>query len=72
MLFRSSGRSRVAAVASGIALVASSAATRWGIFHAGLASAGDPKYTVVPQRQRAKERAQANGAGREPAKQGGA
>jgi len=28
------------------------AATRWGIFHAGLASAADPRYTVLPQRQR--------------------
>ena len=49
-------RSRVAAVLSGAALVAASAATRWGIFHAGLASAADPKYTVVPQRQRLTER----------------
>ena len=47
-----SGRSRVAAALSGVVLVAASAATRWGIFHAGLASAADPKYTVVPQRQR--------------------
>ena len=47
-----SGRSRVAAVLSGTALIAASAATRWGVFHAGLASAADPKYTVVPQRQR--------------------
>jgi formate-dependent nitrite reductase membrane component NrfD len=37
---------------SGAALLAASAATRWGIFHAGLASASDPKYTVVPQRAR--------------------
>ncbi len=58
-----SSRSRVAAVLSGVALVVGSAATRWGIFHAGMASAGDPKYTVVPQRQRLKDRAQANGAG---------
>ena len=57
-----SGRSRVAAVLSGATLLASSAATRWGIYHAGLASAGDPKYTVVPQRQRLKERAQPDGA----------
>jgi hypothetical protein len=57
-----SGRSRAAAVLSGAALLAASAATRWGIFEAGLASAGDPKYTVVPQRQRLKERAQADGA----------
>jgi hypothetical protein len=54
-----SGRSRVAAALSGAALLAASAATRWGIFEAGLASAGDPKYTVVPQRQRLKERAKA-------------
>jgi hypothetical protein len=65
-----SGRSRVAAALSGVALVAGSAATRWGIFHAGLASAGDPKYTVVPQRRRLKERAQANGAAGGPAADG--
>jgi formate-dependent nitrite reductase membrane component NrfD len=41
---------------SGAALVAASAATRWGIFHAGLASAADPKYTVVPQRERVNAR----------------
>jgi hypothetical protein len=56
-------RSRVASALSGAALIAASAATRWGIYHAGMASAGDPKYTVVPQRQRLKERAQAEDAG---------
>lgn len=45
-------RSRVAAVASGAALAAGSACTRFGIFEAGQASARDPKYTVVPQRER--------------------
>jgi len=45
-------RSRAAGALSGAALLAASAATRWGIFHAGLASANDPKYTVVPQRER--------------------
>jgi formate-dependent nitrite reductase membrane component NrfD len=45
-------RSRVAAVASGVALLAGSACTRFGIFEAGQASARDPKYTVVPQRER--------------------
>jgi hypothetical protein len=54
-------RSRVAAALSGAALMAASAATRWGIYHAGMASAADPKYTVVPQRQRLKDRAQADG-----------
>jgi formate-dependent nitrite reductase membrane component NrfD len=42
---------------SGAALVASSALLRWGVFHAGKASANDPKYTVVPQRQRLADKA---------------
>ncbi len=46
------GRSRTAAALSGAALVAGSVCTRFGIFEAGLASARDPKYTVVPQRER--------------------
>ena len=54
-----SGRSRTAAALSGAALLAASATTRWGIYHAGMASASDPKYTVVPQRQRLNERARA-------------
>jgi formate-dependent nitrite reductase membrane component NrfD len=45
-------RSRVAARLSGAALLAGSACTRFGIFEAGRASAKDPKYTVVPQRER--------------------
>jgi DMSO reductase anchor subunit len=45
-------RSRAASAASGAALMAASAATRFGIFHAGLASARDPQYTIVPQRNR--------------------
>jgi DMSO reductase anchor subunit len=52
---------RVAAAVSGAALIAASVATRWGVFHAGMASARDPKYTVVPQRQRLNERADATG-----------
>ncbi len=46
------GRSRLMAVLSGAALMAGSACTRFGIFEAGQASARDPKYTVVPQRER--------------------
>lgn len=46
----SGGRSRAGAVAGGVALLAGSACTRFGIFAAGVASAQDPKYTVVPQR----------------------
>jgi hypothetical protein len=45
-------RSRAAAVASGLALLAGSALQRFGVFEAGVASTKDPKYVVVPQRQR--------------------
>ncbi len=45
-------RSRAVSALAGAALVAASAMTRFGIFEAGLASARDPKYTVVPQRRR--------------------
>lgn len=47
-----SRRSRLLAAISGAALVASSVATRFGVFEAGRVSARDPKYTVVPQRER--------------------
>ena len=49
-------RDRRVAAASGIALLAGSACTRFGIFYAGQASARDPKYTVVPQRERLEAR----------------
>lgn len=49
-------RSRAAAVVSGAALVAGSACTRFGVFEAGQESARDPRYTVVPQRQRLQAR----------------
>jgi DMSO reductase anchor subunit len=45
------GRSRPVAVLGGLALLAGSACTRFGVFAAGIASAKDPKYTVVPQRK---------------------
>jgi formate-dependent nitrite reductase membrane component NrfD len=48
-------RSRTCAVLSGAMLFAGSAATRFGIFEAGQASARDPRFTVVPQRARAAE-----------------
>ncbi|MDG4800770.1 NrfD/PsrC family molybdoenzyme membrane anchor subunit [Micromonospora sp. WMMD980] len=50
-------RSRLLSAASGGALLAASVCTRFGIFHGGVASARDPKYTVVPQRERAARRA---------------
>ncbi|HET9078011.1 MAG TPA: NrfD/PsrC family molybdoenzyme membrane anchor subunit [Acidimicrobiales bacterium] len=46
-------RSRAVSAVSGALLVAGSALTRFGIFHAGVQSAEDPRYTVVPQRERA-------------------
>jgi hypothetical protein len=49
-------RSRAVSALSGAAFLAASMATRWGIFHAGLASAADPKYTVIPQRERLQAR----------------
>jgi hypothetical protein len=45
-------RNRLISALSGVALLAASVATRFGIFDAGVASAKDPKYTVVPQRER--------------------
>jgi hypothetical protein len=46
------GRSRVGAAASGLALLAGSALQRFAVFEAGVASTKDPRYVVVPQRQR--------------------
>lgn len=49
-------RSRVGSGLAGTALIAGSACTRFGVFHAGQQSARDPKYTVVPQRERVNAR----------------
>lgn len=46
-------RSRAVSVLAGLGLLCASALARLGIFEAGQASARDPKYTVVPQRERA-------------------
>ena len=46
------GRRRWGAVASGALLAAGSLLTRFGVFEAGIASTKDPKYVVVPQRER--------------------
>ncbi|GAB3214329.1 NrfD/PsrC family molybdoenzyme membrane anchor subunit [Marinactinospora thermotolerans] len=58
-------RSRAAAATAGVALLAGSLCTRLGVFQAGVASARDPRYTVVPQRARADARdaGTADGAG---------
>jgi hypothetical protein len=57
-------RSRVVSVLAGAACVTASVMTRFGIFEAGLASARDPKYTVVPQRQRLAARERSAGRSR--------
>ncbi len=49
---RNPRRSRVLSVVAGLGLLGGSACTRFAIFEAGQASARDPKYTVVPQRER--------------------
>ena len=49
-------RSRAVSALTGASLMAASAMTRFGIFEAGMASARDPKYTIVPQRRRADHR----------------
>jgi hypothetical protein len=45
-------RSRLAAAAGGALVLAGEAALRWSVFKAGFQSARDPKYTVIPQRER--------------------
>ncbi len=46
------GRRRSIAAASGLALVAASALTRFGVYEAGIHSAKDPRYTIEPQKHR--------------------
>jgi hypothetical protein len=41
-----------------LAVATGSALLRFGVFEAGRASTTDPKYVVVPQRQRVDERRQ--------------
>jgi hypothetical protein len=45
-------RSRLVSAVAGASYLGGSVLTRFGVFQAGLASARDPKYTVVPQRDR--------------------
>jgi hypothetical protein len=54
-------RSRLASAAGGGLVLAGEVALRWSVFKAGFQSARDPKYTVLPQRERA---------GRPPASRG--
>jgi DMSO reductase anchor subunit len=50
------GRRRVGQIVGGVLLAAGSLLTRFGVFEAGLQSVRDPKYTVVPQRERLRQR----------------
>jgi len=59
-------RSRTVAALSGVALLAGGVYERLGLVHAGIASAKDPKYTVVPQRERIARRERDDGGSPEP------
>jgi hypothetical protein len=54
-------RGRALAALAGTALLTGSAALRFGVYYGGVASAEDPKYTVVPQRERLRAREGADG-----------
>ncbi len=45
-------RSRLASIAGAALVLGGEAALRWSVFKAGFQSARDPKYTVIPQRER--------------------
>jgi hypothetical protein len=49
-------RNRAAAIVGGTLTLGSALAERFAVFHAGLASAEDPAYTVGPQRERLRGR----------------
>jgi hypothetical protein len=46
------GRSRAAAVVGGALVAAGELALRWSVYKAGFQSARDPRYTVIPQKER--------------------
>jgi len=53
-------RSRGAAVAGSTLVLAGELALRWSVFRAGFQSARDPRYTVIPQKQRKEARHERN------------
>ncbi|WP_138413704.1 NrfD/PsrC family molybdoenzyme membrane anchor subunit [Sinomonas gamaensis] len=53
------GKSRAVSALGGLAVAAGSALLRFGVFEAGRASTRDPKYVVVPQRERLGKQAEA-------------
>lgn len=54
-LLASGRRSRARAVTGSALLLTGELALRWSVFRAGFQSARDPRYTVIPQKQRKKE-----------------
>lgn len=56
-------RSRLASAFGGVAILAGAALTRFAIFEAGLTSADNPRYTIVPQRRRMITRQRAGSGG---------
>jgi formate-dependent nitrite reductase membrane component NrfD len=48
-------RSRAAAAAGGALVLAGELALRWSVFRAGFQSARDPRYTVLPQKERIRQ-----------------
>ncbi|WP_092864960.1 NrfD/PsrC family molybdoenzyme membrane anchor subunit [Quadrisphaera sp. DSM 44207] len=61
------GRSRAVSAVAGALLNTGAALTRFGVYDAGVVSAKDPKYTIIPQRQRLDARRRAQEEGRDPA-----
>jgi formate-dependent nitrite reductase membrane component NrfD len=53
-------RSRGAAVAGSTLVLAGELALRWSVFRAGFQSARDPRYTVIPQKERKEKRHERN------------
>ena len=49
-------RSRTAAVTGGALVLGGELALRWSVFRAGFQSARDPRYTVIPQKERQEAR----------------
>jgi formate-dependent nitrite reductase membrane component NrfD len=56
LMARAGKRSRLAAAGGGALVLAGGLALRWSVFRAGFQSARDPRYTVIPQKERLAKR----------------
>jgi hypothetical protein len=56
VLAKAGKRNRAAAIGGGALVLAGELAMRWSVFRAGFQSARDPRYTVIPQRERLESR----------------